>query len=479
MPGQDSSSLRKSTLGHLLDSVIPIGLMIVLVFTALAYGTVEPWSITVFSLLVITLLALWGVKAAADRALAISMPAALWPLAALLLLGCAQSIPFKDAAGKPLAVSLDPEATRLAIEVIAYLLIVLLLSANFLVKGEKLTWFRNFIIVFGLAMAVFGLVQHFTWNGKYYWVFQPSGIPPSPFGSFVNHNHFAGYMEMIAPIPLALILLRAVRGELAMFFGFATVMMGIATVVSLSRGGMVSLFAGLMFVISLGLKPESGRRNGNGNGRGWLNIPPALARYGGAALIVLTIGVGALWMGADPVIRRMEKGELSMQGASKDPRKETFFQSRGWIWSDTAAMIQANWATGVGLGAYQTAYPIYSKQDGTIIVSQAHNDYLQALADGGIVGALLVLLFGILVFRDTARALRHRDPMKAGMALGCSGGLFALMVHSVFDFNLQLPSNALLFLVLTSVVSRVAVAATEKRVSQPHLERATGLKVAA
>jgi O-antigen ligase len=186
-----------------------------------------------------------------------------------------------------------------------------------------------------------------------------------------------------------------------------------------------------------------------------------------------------LWMGADPVIRRLERGELSTQGESNDPRKETFFQSRGWIWRDTAAMVQANWATGVGLGAYQTAYPIYSKRDGTIIVSQSHNDYLQVLADGGIVGAILALLFLILIFRDTARALRHRDPMKSGMALGCSGGVFALAVHSIFDFNLQLPSNALLFLVLTSVVSRLAAATAEQRVSQPHVERARELTVAA
>jgi O-antigen ligase len=119
-------------------------------------------------------------------------------------------------------------------------------------------------------------------------------------------------------------------------------------------------------------------------------------------------------------------------------------------------MIRANWVTGVGLGAYQTAYPKYSANDGTLVVSQSHNDYLQILADAGIFGAIIALLFIILVARDTLRASRHRNPVMAATALGASSGLFALMVHSLFDFNLQIPSNALLFLVLTSVVSRIA-----------------------
>jgi O-antigen ligase len=90
------------------------------------------------------------------------------------------------------------------------------------------------------------------------------------------------------------------------------------------------------------------------------------------------------------------------------------------------------------------------------VTSQSHNDYLQILADAGILGAIIALLFIFLVARDTLRASRHHNPAMAATALGAASGLFALMVHSLFDFNLQIPSNALLFLVLTSVVSRIA-----------------------
>jgi O-antigen ligase len=228
---------------------------------------------------------------------------------------------------------------------------------------------------------------------------------------------------------------------------------------------MISLVAGLMFVAAFGSRGaetsvyESGERLGIGRApRRWAG---ALSRIGAVIIMVFTIGVGVWWVGADPVIRRVEKGELALDAQSKTAGKETFFQSRGWIWRDTAAMIRDNWVTGIGLGAYQTAYPIYSARDHKVVVAQAHNDYLQIVADGGILGALIALWFVFLLARDTVRASRARDSLVAGTALGCAGGLFALMVHSLFDFNLQIPSNALLFLVLTSVVSRAGAGRNE------------------
>ena len=119
-------------------------------------------------------------------------------------------------------------------------------------------------------------------------------------------------------------------------------------------------------------------------------------------------------------------------------------------------MIRANPVLGVGLGAYETAFPIYSVSDGSLRVPQAHNDYLQVTADVGIVGALIALWFIIEVFRAVSKGIRSGDRLVAGLALGTGGGIFAILVHSIFDFNLQVPSNALLFLVLVGVVSNVA-----------------------
>jgi len=449
-----------------IDSIIVIGLMGAMAFAALAFGSVEPWSIATLGLLMALFLALWVIKGAVNRRLKVSVPSTAMPLIALLLLGVLQAGAITDSAGKRSSISLDAEATWLTLEILLVLLIAFLLSANFLTIANRLSWLRNFLIFFGLALAVFGLVQRFTWTGKFYWLIETSAPVSSAFGPFVNHNHFAGYVEMIAPIPVGLILRRAVRGELAFLYGFAAAIMGLAVVMSLSRGGMISLAASLMFVVAFGFKRAAGedfgaRRSSLQHYAGKWSIAPS--RIGAMLVMFFTIGAGVWWVGADSVIRRVEKGELVMDAPSKDPGKETFFQSRGWIWRDTVAMIRENWVTGVGLGAFHTTYPIYSTRDGTLVVSQAHNDYLQILADGGILGAIIALWFIFLVARDTVRASRHRNPVMAGTALGAAGGLFALLVHSLFDFNFQIPSNALLFLVLTSAVSQIAAAATSEK----------------
>ncbi|HEU0184804.1 MAG TPA: O-antigen ligase family protein [Blastocatellia bacterium] len=449
--------------------------------TALAFGAVEPWSIATFGLCVIALLALWVIKGLVDRRLEISAPSTALPLVAMILLGVAHGLTITESSGKRSSISLDPEATRLATEVLLVLLIAFLLSANFLAKAPALTWLRNFLIFFGLALSVFGLIQRFTWNGKYYWVIEPSSQMSSPFGPFVNHNHFAGYVEMLAPIPVALILRRAVRGELALVYGFAAAMMGLAVIMSLSRGGMISLVAGMMFVIAFGFRGTERQRGREAEGQRdegrrrpfipTFPIPSAASRIGAMIVMLFTIGAGVWWVGADPVIRRIEKTGSARNSANPNHRGETFYQSRGWIWRDTAAMIHDRWALGVGLGAYGTAYPIYNSQDGMLLVEQAHNDYLQVAADAGILGAVIAVCFIFLVIRDVMRASRHVSRSISGTAIGAAGGMFALFVHSLFDFNFQIPSNALLFLVLTSVVSQTASEATKNQVKHGRIRR--------
>src|SRR5262245_46569392 len=425
-----------------VETIIALGLMVVMAGATLAFGAVEPWSMATLGLSIIALLVLWVIKGVVDRRLEIIAPSTALPLVALISLGVLQGVTITGSAGKRSSISLDAEATRLATEVLLTLLIAFLLSSNFLAKAPALTWLRNFLIFFGLALAVFGLIQRFTWNGKYYWMIETIGQPPAPFGPFVNHNHFAGYVEMIAPIPVALILRRAVRGEWALLYGFAAAMMGLAVVMSLSRGGLISLVAGLMFVVAFGFKGSrergvGSREWGMGKRKSPIPIPLAASRAGAIIVMLFTIGAGVWWMGADPLIRRVEKSGLAPKSMDAG-RGETFFQSRGWIWRDTAAMIRDRWALGVGIGAYQTPYPIYSSHDGTLEVGQAHNDYLQIMADAGIFGAVIAVWFIFLVARDALRASRHRSRVMSGTALGATGGMFALFVHSLFDFNFQI-----------------------------------------
>lgn len=460
-----ADNLTLNTSGR-LSRLIAAGLLFAVVFTALAHGAVEPWSLLFFELIVLTLMFLWAAKIVIDKQFIITVPAVALPMVALAAIGLAQSVAFTDGAGIRRSLSMDVEATRSTVTALLFLLVTFLIAANFFASRRRLSVLSGFLVVFGLALAVFALVQNFTWNGKFYWL-RPNTASASPFGPFVNHNHFAGYMELLIPIPVALMITRAVRGETRVLYGFIAAVMGVAAIASLSRGGMISLAAQMLFLAFMSIwLPRSRRhshraRSSSHDARqsrigfsGWLkaSVPQAVA----VLIVVAGMVWGIIWIGGtDSVINRVTQ----RQRANTNQQVETFVESRGWVWQDTLAMIRANPVLGVGLGAYDTAFSIYSERDGSIRVPQAHNDYLQIVADCGIAGGLIALWFLVVIFRNISRGIRARDPMYAGLALGGGTAISGLLVHSLFDFNLQLPSNALLFLFMTAVVSHISSAA--------------------
>src|SRR5205085_8239806 len=180
-----------------LDRAIAVGMLVALIFTALAFGANEAWSVGLFELLIALLLLLWAVKWVIEKAIKITIPVTAWPLAALCAFGLVQGF----------TLSLDREATRGATLAIFFMLAAFLLAANFFATRQRLGMLVNLLVAYGLALAVFALVQYFTFEGKIYWV-RPT--PFTAFGPFPNRNHYAGYMEMLAPLPFALIAARAV-----------------------------------------------------------------------------------------------------------------------------------------------------------------------------------------------------------------------------------------------------------------------------
>ncbi|MGH9760621.1 MAG: O-antigen ligase family protein, partial [Blastocatellia bacterium] len=274
-----------------------------------------------------------------------------------------------------------------------------------------------------------------------------------------------GYMEMLAPIPLALVLAKAVDREKRALYVFATVIAVIAAVASLSRGGMLSLGAEAVFLTSWTFR--RGHRRSSYAVKTKLDY---VAQGATIAAVLGAIGLGLLWIGAEPIINRAAETVQELQ------TKDADYLSRQWIWKDTLSMVRAHPVTGAGLGAFRTVFPVYAHGNGDQIVAQSHNDYLQILADCGVIGVLLAAGFLICLFNSVRAALgvasksgwnsesrnaKGEDRVAAGLALGCSAGLLAMLVHSMFDFNLQIPSNALLFLFLSGVVSVIGAAARQ------------------
>ncbi len=423
-----------------MDRLIAISLIAVVVFSALAFGTTEEWSVMVLKMSAVLLLLLWAIKAVADRQLVVMIPASAWPILALLVLGLIQSVALTDGAGQRQSLSMEVEATRLSVTLLFCLVILFLVAANFFTGRERLQKLAYFLVIYGAAMALFALIQHFTSNGKIYWISSVEASS-SPSGPFLNRNHFAGYMNMLIPVAVGLIVTGAYPG-LRLLLGFAAALMGVASVLSLSRGGMTSLFAALMFLVAMSGKLWPHRQ---------AQIGVRLVRIGAVVAILVAIIGGVIWVGAEPVITRITNTITAPEGQQPD----TLYRSRGWLWQGTWAVFVAHPIAGVGYGAYQTAYHLYDPGNGLYMVDFAHNDYLQVLADCGIIGGALAVWFMVSLFRLINRGLQVRDRLLAGLALGGGGGIFAILVHSLFDFNLQVPSNALLFLCETAIVSQI------------------------
>ena len=430
-------------MSNLLDKAIVCGLLAAVIFTALALGTVEAWSVAIFELIVVVLMLLWAAKVIVEKRIEIRIPPAALPLGALVLVGLAQSIALTGSSGQTSSLSMDVEATRGAVAVIFFLFVSFLIAANFFDTPQRLGTLANFLIVFGLALAVFALVQHFTWEGKLYWMRRVTSSGAGTGGPFVNRNHFAGYMEMLIPIPVALAFSPTTRGETRMFYGFAAAIMSIAEAASLSRGGMVSLAAGLLFLAAI-----SARRSRDGSHperKSSFSLRPAFL----IVVMLAAIAAGVVWIGADfDILKRI----------THDPLTTTLATDRRGVWGDTLTMFRAHPILGIGLGAFETVYPIYGRGDGSFVIQFAHNDYLQVLSDGGIVGGAIALWFIFVIARAVMQVTRSADPFLRALGLGSAAGVFALLVHSLFDFNLQIPSNALLFLFLAAIVSRAGAA---------------------
>ncbi|HWN98582.1 MAG TPA: hypothetical protein VNS63_04865, partial [Blastocatellia bacterium] len=271
-----------------LDKAIAVGLLVAVVCTTLAHGAVESWSLALYELLITLLVLLWAFKSIVDGRVNIKLPKLALPVAALLAIGLAQSLSVGGPDSPVRSLSMDVEATRAAVTVLFFLLVSFLIAANFFEDRERLRTLLSFLVVYGLVLAVFSLIQYLTWDGRFYWLRPTKQY--AVFGPFVNRNHYAGYMAMLIPVPVGLILNRGVRKEAWLLFGFAAAIMGLTVVVSLSRGGMVSVLAGLIFVAIMSGRRDSVRdRSGEGRSKSRRIRSRVIARIGAIVALALAI----------------------------------------------------------------------------------------------------------------------------------------------------------------------------------------------
>jgi O-antigen ligase len=396
---------------------------------------VESWSTALWELTVIGLLILWGANLLITRQLRLGGGWLAWPILGLLLLGIFQLLP-TGLTGRE-TITLHQFATTQAVIRIAASLAFYLLAASFLNTDQRRSVAVNLIIIVCVLIALVGIGQSFI--GKALW-------QRGSFGPFVNRNHFAGFLVMGAGLTGGLLIGRSLRRELLALYGSGLVILCAGILLSASRGGLLALGAALLFlaIVALPLTISNGKHHPGTRSIILRSIATIL--IGGGAI------AGSLFLvGSEGLVRNLSQTVNEVEGSL--PEDERF--SRRDIWQATTRLISDHPWFGVGLGAFPYAYPTYDQSSGAQRVEQAHNDYLQILADAGISGGLLALTFIILLFLTAFRAARTPHRRRRSIILGALSGCLAIAVHSFVDFNLQVTANAQLFLTLAALTTRI------------------------
>ena len=442
------------------DTVVGVGLLVAIVFTALAHGAVESWSVGIFELWIILLLFAWSTKMVIGRGTKLIIPVTLWPIAAFLAYGLIQSLQFSDSDGNITSLSRDVEATKTTVLILFFLLASHLIAANVFESEKRALFLVRFLTVFGVLLSVFSLIQYLTKESIFFWTNPGLAVGPWLSGPFVNHNHFAGFIELIIPLPIALVVTGAAR-ESRILYGFGAAIMTGAAIFTASRGGMIGIAAGLIVVVGLGYsysRTKTSRPQNLGDKDVVFSYSSGIKRLVTIVAVIAAFVGGILLLGLDPVVDRLPGNELIAVGNNT----ESFETSRGWIWRNSWKVFEAHPITGTGMGSFETVFPSYSPGFAATPTGKAqvwdrtHNDYLQVLTDTGLIGAAIVIWFLASLLFAARQGLRSKDRISQGLAIGSSAATLSILIHSMFDFNLQLPSTSSLFLVLVALLPRLS-----------------------
>jgi O-antigen ligase len=394
---------------------VRVGICGLLAFSVLSFGAVEEWSQAVLEVGVSILLLLWAIRQYRMREEQLSIPPELPPLMAFALVVVAQLV-------VPLTAS--RYYTRVELQLlVTYMIVLFLMTQAFHRRGH---WraFIWFVMSLGFGVSILGILQYLTFNGKLYWfrVMRYGGLP---FGPYVNRNHFAGFAEMVIPFALVPLVLGKVRRERMFVVAIFAVVPMVALFLSSSRGGIIS-FAVQMVMLFLLLLVR--------------RIRSKYVVAGGA--VVLTAVMAVSWIGVQQVLARFS----GIQNFEVSTGKRTAMQR------DTFHLFLDHPVIGTGLGTLEMVYPQYDSLYDGKVVNHAHNDYLEVLAETGVIGGLCCLWFLAALLLNGLKGLASLGT-SFGSALNLSGLIACggILVHSLVDFNLHIPANALLFLVSAHV----------------------------
>lgn len=423
------------------SSAILVLMCVVPIVSAIAYGAVDSAAIGLLALLTLVIVVLWIADSWKASSFSFSTSKLQLPILGLIFVGCLQLLPLgSDTASTLLSVpavhalSLDPYATRFFVIRLVIFFVFFATALVFVPVGRRPQRIVTVLVIFGALIAFFGILQRLATPDSIY------GLRPTPqaipFGPYVNQHHFAALMEMTSGLTLGLLFGRGVARERKIFVGIAAAIMGMAIIFTGSRGGLISYLAVIAFTSAASFVRGAARGDDeivrSQRKRNLLVITAA------GGLIVLVLGSVLLLGGEGSLLRGIglqEQSDLS--------------SGRSHFWYIALQIFGDHPIIGAGFDAFGVAFSRYDTWNGMYRVEQAHNDYLQTLADGGVLAFVCVAAFVYLVLRKgITAAANERDGLRRSIITGALAGCVGILIHSFFDFPLRTPANAFFFLLV-------------------------------
>ena len=411
-----------------------------LVFAPLAFGAVAPWALLTMQGATMAVCILWSVRL---RLAANRRPKIIWPPLAWVVVAFAGY-----AVLRWLTADIEYVARLEGLQVLMFAVIFFVVLNN--LRGQEETeavvWT---LIVLATVISGYATAQFLSHSDQVWNVFTDNKARAS--GTYVSPNHFAGFLEMILPLALTFLLAGKLKILPRILMGYAVVAMLLGLAATFSRAGWVSAAVGILFVLGVLLGHKNHRRR--------------------AALLlgVLLLG-GGLFVTQYLAKTYSFTQRVKLVGEAAPGVYD--WDTRLMMWGAAGRMWRDNVLVGVGPAHYDYRFREYRPPLMQSRPDRCHNDYLNLLADWGVVGGIIVLAgMGVFIFglwKTWPHVRREENDFGSGQSnrfaffLGATGGLVALAVHSAMDFNLHIPANALIAVTLLALLTSNLRFATEE-----------------
>jgi O-antigen ligase len=458
-------------MGRVLNKILFCGLLAVIPIAVIPYGTVDAWWEAVFECSVFALTALWAIEVLLTRNWYLRGFSILLPVTLLTVYAFLQTVAWPPtwlmhSSGQHM-LTIDHYQTYLTARKLLALALFMMLLLGHASSVYRLRWTKRMLIAVGVGSAVFGILRQFLQpddaTGGFLLPFLFYGVG---YAQFISPNPFAYLMEMTIGLLRGLILGGGALKKHTLLYLALMVVVWTALVLCTSRGGLLGLACESVFLVFIALNWYAERSAAQGNASTRLSRLVRQSKVLHVIAIMAMLGilaVGVVWMGGEQLASKVANQPSTAARTDGQTRQE--------IWRASWRLFKDKPWTGTGFGAYFLGITRFETSSGRTRLVQAHNDYLDLAANGGLIGIALGGWLIVAVIRRASRRLRGRDHYARAAALGAAAGALAVAAHSVVDFGLQVTGIAVVFVGL--IVIMVADPAPEKK--KPQLKVAHNL----